>query len=253
MGRINLIVIAILASFLWWCVFVNQEKPVTPPTSSNQNQPVADQIESTTELTWTFEQQVVNEISAMTWEQFTGTIETPKDGELLFIECFKSDNVKITKKVQFTMNDINNPELFATKKKDTVNLINNCFVVEIVEEYEVRPWEISTVAGKFVNKILETDTIFSSVLFYPNVDVLDYEWFAWTEMVSYVTMDSVKTVYEFYKSYTPQDYIITESVDNKSVSYFNKTQNQTIKVVLDTVNWMTKIDYDIIRIFDAGY
>lgn len=253
MGRINLIVVAILTSFLWWCVFVNQEKPVTPPANSDQIQPVEEQIESQTELTGSIEQEVAKEIDSMTWEQFTGTIETSKDGEVLFIECFKSDNAKITKKVQFTMNDLKDPAVLAAKKKDTVNLINNCFVVEIVEEYEVRPGEISTVVGKFVNKIVETDSIFSSVLFYPNVDVLDYEWFAWTEMVSYVTMDPVKTVYEFYKSYTPQDYVITESVDNKSVSYFNESEKKTIKVVLDTVNWMTKIDYELVRIFDAGY
>lgn len=252
MRRINLIVITMFALFMWWCVFINQDKPVTPPVNVDKTQPVENLDESQDNLTWTAEQQVANEIEAMSWDIFTGTIEAPEDGELLLLDCFKSDNAKVTKKVHFTIEDLNDPIISAQKHKDTVNLINNCFVVEIVQEYEVRPGEISTVSGKFVNKILESDSIFSSVLFYPMVDIFDYEWFVGSEMVSYVTTDSAKAVYDFYISYTPQDFVITESVENKSVSYFNESENLTIKVVLDAVEWKTIINYEIIRIFDAG-
>lgn len=112
--------------------------------------------------------------------------------------CERSENANVKKELLIKLADIKDPVAYKARRSEAVALINDCYDVTIKQEYEVTPWEISTSEWSFKYKIIDTDSVFDKLMFYPVINLYDYEWFMGTEALTYFTTDSIEDISQYY-------------------------------------------------------
>lgn len=116
------------------------------------------------------------------------------------LDCGASENSKIKKEFKIALADIKDAAKYAAKRQEAVDLINQCYEVNLIQEYEVRPGEVSTEAGVFKNKISGQTQIFDKLKFYSQMKLFDYESVGLDGGLTYVAANNYDKVFDFYKN-----------------------------------------------------
>lgn len=247
MKKISILWIAMFALIMSWCNTqpktqkVAEIKPSNQVLSSSANSSssiISSAISSV--MSWVSSSSSVNSSSSslsISWFvqwQMSWAKNMIWSEEITF--CDKSQNANTKKKVLIKLSEIKDPVLYEKKRKEAVDLINDCYEVQIEEEYEVQPWEVSTQWWSFKYKIIDSDNVFDKLMFYPSVNVVDFEWFMWTQAVKYITNDSREEILKFYEWIQIPWYKSTPS-DSEDVLRWTDidTTNKTITLTITPV------------------
>mgnify|MGYP006991938748 CR=1 FL=1 len=214
----------------------NIQQPSPSVNSSNQTE--AEQITGTEgngiSTTW-------NADSIESWDSF-------------ITDCSKDENTKINKNVMIKLADIKDSKKYAEKREEAIDLINQCYTVKVQEEYAISGTESSTQEGIFTRKIIDTDQIFDKLLFYPNMNLYDYESFMWNWWLKYITTDSKESILSFYKDMQINGYKIVESKDwqdNNSLTWKSDKWSSSLTLnIIPQEDWKNIIEYSFNQSFD---
>lgn len=164
-------------------------------------------------------------------------------------DCSKDDNVKTKKTVLIKIEDINDPVKYFAKRKEAVDLINQCYTTTIQEEYQESETEKWIQEWIFTRKIIGTDQIFDKLMFYPNVNLEDYESFMGNGWIKYITTDTRDQIIDFYKDMKVDWYRSTPSEDENILHWTDTDRGlKTLTlVVIPQINWTNIIEYNYIE------
>lgn len=273
---ILLSIISLLLIFLVWCDAIQlTQDPKNPKTNtgSNENLVVVDEEpivnpENNFETNPDLEIPPSNQDNGDWWSAFDpnwgeaippelpisepNPNPMPAEGEPWLIDCARSANWSIEKEVYITLNEISDPTSYENKKKEAMNLINQCYTVRISEEYEMEPGNVSTVGWSFKSKIIDSDSIFTVIPFYPIVDVYDYEGFIGTQTVTYISSSTAIDIFNYYQNIQPEGYKYMDFIQDQKLVYKNEVENKTITINLAPQWEYTLINFDLLQQFDVA-
>jgi len=185
--------------------------------------------------------------------------ETPKAEEqpvvaswvLDITDCSKDENAKIKKTFLISVKDANDPVKYLEKKREAVNLINQCFTVTVQEEYNISETETGSQQWIFERKILESDQIFDKLMFYPNMNLEDYESFMGNG-AKYITTDSRNKIIDFYKDMKINGYKQTPSEDENILHWtdIDKWEKVLTLTVIPQWDGTSLIEYNYMQPLD---
>ena len=158
------------------------------------------------------------------WQLFRGECRpAPTD-------CAASPASATKKEVRIKIEDIKNPESYISKRREAVNLINQCYEVNLIEEYEVQPGEVSTQGGTFKNKISANTEVFKKLKFYPKMELADYEGVALDNGLIY-RVDDYTAAFAFYRDSQVEGFRSTPTTKENELRWTDiETTNQIISV-----------------------
>ena len=165
------------------------------------------------------------------------------------INCLESSNGEIKKDFIIKLTDINDPTKYRIKRQEAVSLINQCYELQLVEEYEVMPGEISSQVGNFKNKISQNTRVFDKLSFYPGLELLDYSSVALYGGLTYSYAGNFDDLLNFYKDAVVEEYRMTPTPEVNELVWTDiaTTQNLlTIKFSHFSEN-MTLVTFDFIE------
>lgn len=168
-------------------------------------------------------------------------------GELVeVLDCTKSK--KSGFKVEFTIKlaDIKDPTKYKIKRQEVINLINLCYDVTLVEEYQVKPGEISTQEWKFKNKISYETRVFDKLKLFPWLELYDYTSVALDGGLTYFYVGDYNTIFDFYKDAKIEGFKPTPSPSENELIF---TDIETTQKLL-TIKFSRSEDKKILVNFD---
>ncbi len=147
------------------------------------------------------------------------------------LDCSASQNGGTKKEFRINIADIKDAVKYLAKRREAVSLINQCYEVKLVEEYEVRPGEVSTQEGTFKNKISANTQVFDKLKFYPKMELADYEGVALDGGLTYVATDGYDQVFKFYADSQVSGYRSTPTPEVNELRWTDIETTQKVIIV----------------------
>ena len=239
MKKIYLSILAGVSLFLAACF---NQAPSNSPETPNTPAPQTWQSMSNPEEPWTPDTQP-QDMSQTTWDtaQATTWNQQVASWDLELTDCSRNENASVKKTVLIKLADIKDSAKYEKARKQAVDLINECYNVTIQEEYEETPWVIRTQEWSFERKIADTDEVFDKLMFYPMVNVYDFDGFMWTQNVKYITNSSRDDIIDFYKNAQVDWYKSTPSDDENKLLWTDIATTQKVLELKITPKWKDNI------------
>lgn len=153
------------------------------------------------------------------------------------IDCAKSNNKNFKAAFTIKLEDIKKENKYKEKKQEAINLINLCYDILLIEEYEVKKGQTSTQEWNFINKININSRVFDKLTLFPGLDLYDYTSVALDDWLTYVYNGNFDELLKYYSDITIKWYKQTPSDSENKIIF---TDIDTTKKVL-TINF-NKID-----------
>jgi len=165
------------------------------------------------------------------------------------LDCATSQNSGIKKEFRINIADIKDSAKYLVKRQEAVNLINQCYEVKLIEEYEIQPGEVSAQEGTFKNKISVSTRVFDKLKFYPKMELADYEGVALDGGLTYATDDGYNLVFNFYRDSVVAEYRSTPTPSEQELRWTDIDTTQKVIVVKFTRsdNGKTLVNFNFIE------
>lgn len=171
-----------------------------------------------------------------------------------FVNCENSKNSEEKKEFTIDVAMQNDREKYQDKKKEIVEMVNQCYSVILKEAYEPQEGEVAYQQVEFKNKMRTDSDVFFNLPFYPNFNLNNYEGFL-ENGLDYVTTDSPEEVMNFYANaeLKNQNFKLDESktTDNSLFWQSNRLDDEAIKMEVMGFENATLVNFDYLRQFDA--
>lgn len=171
-----------------------------------------------------------------------------------FVNCENSKNSEEKKEFTIDVAMQNDREKYQDKKKEIVEMVNQCYSVILKEAYEPQEGEIAYQQVEFKNKMRTDSDVFFNLPFYPNFNLNNYEGFL-ENGLDYVTTDSPEEVMNFYANaeLKNQNFKLDESKTTANSLFWqsNRLDDEAIKMEVMGFENATLVNFDYLRQFDA--
>ncbi len=170
------------------------------------------------------------------------------------IDCQQeSKNSEIKKEFIIDLTTLDDKEAYKTKKKEIINVVNQCYTVVIKEAYEPQKNEIAYQQMEFKNKMRVDSLVFKYLPFYSRLNLNNYEGFLEVGL-DYVTTDSLDDVRDFYKNQKILNFELVEEEEEKDSIFWenNRISGEGIRMTSVIFNNTTVVHFEYIRNYDDG-
>ncbi|MDD4409758.1 MAG: hypothetical protein PHW52_03865 [Candidatus Pacebacteria bacterium] len=151
--------------------------------------------------------------------------------EVLPTDCSSSKNSEIKKEFRIGLADIKDKDAYAIKRKEFTGIVNECYDVKLIEEYEVLPGEVSAQEGGFKNKINKNTRVFDKIPLYPQLELLDYEGIGLDNGMIYAHKGKYEEIMNYYKGISVQGYKQELNPSGDEIIWTNMDNSQKLIVI----------------------
>jgi hypothetical protein len=152
------------------------------------------------------------------------------------IDCSTNKNNEIKKEFKINISDIKNPEIYKEKRKEVVNLINQCYEVTLKEEYEVLPWETSWQEWVFKNKVSLNSRVFDKIKLQSELNLYDYEWVSLDGWLTYIYIWDYESIFNYYANLKIENFRQTPTQSETELIWTDIETTDTILTIEFTKN-----------------